>query len=277
MANSETPVDYEREYDNRARVPEHPEIMAGWVRDAAAYRAANPPLQIAYGARPRETLDLFGPKDRPVVLFIHGGYWQALDGSSFSHMARGLNARGIAVAVATYDLCPDVSVDTILGQMREVARLLHSSTGQRIVAVGHSAGGHLAACLLATDWRARDPALPAQLVHAAYCLSGLFDLRPLMHTQLNRALKLDAAEAARLSPLLWTPPSGVRLHAAVGEFESAEYHRQSREIAERWSALGADASRETVSGANHFTIIAPLADPDSRMVHEIANLATMAR
>jgi arylformamidase len=277
VPNSEGPVDYEREYNNRARVPEHPEIMAGWARDAAAYRAANPPLQIAYGARPRETLDLFGRQDRPVVLFIHGGYWQALDGSSFSHMARGLNVHGIAVAVATYDLCPGVSVDTILGQMRDATRLLHGKTGRSIIAVGHSAGGHLAACLLATDWRALDPGLPAQLVHAACCLSGLFDLRPLLHTQLNRALKLDATEAARLSPLLWTPPAGARLHAAVGEFESAEYHRQSREIAERWSAGGAEASWEAVSGANHFTIIAPLADPDSRMVHEIANLATMAR
>ena len=276
MPNSEGPVDYEREYNNRARVPEHPEIMAGWARDAAAYRAANPPLQIAYGPRSRETLDLFGRQDRPVVLFIHGGYWQALDGSSFSHMARGLNAHGIAAAVATYDLCPGVSIDTILGQMREATRLLHDKTGRRIIAVGHSAGGHLAACLLATDWRALDPASPVQPVRAAYCLSGLFDLRPLLHTQLNRALKLDATEAARLSPLLWTPPGGARLHAAVGEFESAEYHRQSREIAERWSALGVDASWEIISGANHFTIVAPLADPESRMVHEIANLATMA-
>lgn len=276
MPNSEGPVDYEREYNNRARVPEHPEIMAGWARDAAAYRAANPPLQIVYGSRPRETLDLFGPQGRPVVLFIHGGYWQALDGSSFSHMARGLNAHGIAVAVATYDLCPDVSLAIILDQMRKAGRLLHSKTGRSIVAIGHSAGGHLAACLLATDWRALDPALPAQLVHAAYCLSGLFDLRPLIHTQLNQALRLDTAEAACLSPLLWTPPAGAKLHAAVGELESAEYHRQSREIAERWSAGGAEASCESVSGANHFTIIAPLSDPDSRMVHEITNLATMA-
>jgi arylformamidase len=277
VANSGEPVDYEREYDNRARVPEHTEIMAGWARDAAAYRAANPPVQIPYGAGARETLDLFGPQDRPVVLFIHGGYWQALDGSSFSHMARGLNARGIAVAVATYDLCPGVSIDTILGQMREATRLLHGKTGRRLIAVGHSAGGHLAACLLATDWRALDPALPVQPVYAAYCLSGLFDLRPLMHTQLNRALKLDSSGAARLSPVLWTPPSGARLYAAVGELESAEYHRQSREIAERWSAVGAEASWETVSGANHFTIIAPLADPDSRMVREITDLATLAR
>ncbi|HET7888442.1 MAG TPA: alpha/beta hydrolase, partial [Bradyrhizobium sp.] len=94
-------IDYEVEYNNRARVPENPEIMAGWARDAAAYREEHAPCQIAYGPGPRNVIDLF-TSDRadhdnpaPLVVFIHGGYWQALDGSWFSHMARGLNAHGI--------------------------------------------------------------------------------------------------------------------------------------------------------------------------------------
>ncbi|HEY8699332.1 MAG TPA: alpha/beta hydrolase [Rhizomicrobium sp.] len=276
MANSQTPADYESEYNNRARVPEHPQIMAGWLRDAAAYREARPPERIAYGARPREMLDLFGPSEGPVILFIHGGYWQALDGSSFSHMARGLNARGIAVAVATYDLCPDVPIAAIVEQIRLAARVLHRRTGRRVIAVGHSAGGHLAACLLATDWRSVDRELPAQLVPAACCLSGLFDLRPLVETQINRALKLDPAEAKRLSPLFWTPPRDAKLHAAVGELESSEYHRQSREIVERWRTACVETTFESIAGANHFTVIAPLADPDSKIVADIAGLAEAA-
>lgn len=273
MANSQTPADYESEYNNRARVPEHPQIMAGWARDAAAYREARPPERISYGARPRETFDLFGRPDGPVVLFIHGGYWQALDGSSFSHMARGLNAHRVAVAIATYDLCPDVSIASIVEQMRMATRVLHRRTGQRILAVGHSAGGHLAACLLATDWRSMDSELPAQLVPAAHCLSGLFDLRPLVETQINRSLKLDQAEAQRLSPLFWTPPRGAKLHATVGELESAEYHRQSRDIVNRWRQGGAQTAFESLPQANHFTVISPLADPDSKMVADIAALA----
>jgi arylformamidase len=273
VANSQAPIDYESEYNNRARVPEHPLIMAGWARDAAAYREAQPPERIAYGVRARETLDLFGLGNGPIVLFIHGGYWQALDGSSFSHMARGLNGCGVAVAVATYDLCPDVSMAEIVEQMRKAARMLHRRTRRRIVAVGHSAGSHLAACLLATDWRSIDSELPGQLIPAAYCLSGLFDLRPLVETQLNQALKLDPAEAQRFSPLFWTPPCAAKLHAVVGELESSEYHRQSHEIVERWRIAGVETTFESIAGANHFTVIAPLADPDSKMVADIAALA----
>ena len=247
--------------------------MAAWASDAAAYRKAHPPEGIVYGERPREMLDLFGPGEGPVILFIHGGYWQALDGASFSHMARGLNARGVAVAVATYDLCPDVSIAAIVEQMRIAAGVLHRRTRRRFIAVGHSAGGHLAACLLATDWRSVDRELPARLVPAAYCLSGLFDLGPLVATQINRALKLDPAEAQRLSPLFWTPPRDVKLHAAVGELESSEYHRQSHEIVERWRQAGAQTSFESLPAANHFTVLAPLADPDSRMVADIAAVA----
>jgi len=100
-------IDYEVEYNNRARVPENPAIMAGWARDAAAYRAVHAPNRIAYGPKPRNTIDLFsGDGQGPIVVFIHGGYWQALDGSSFSHCARGLNAHGIEVAIPSYDLCP---------------------------------------------------------------------------------------------------------------------------------------------------------------------------
>src|SRR5262249_38361247 len=98
-------IDYEAEYTNRARVPEHPAIFAGWTRDAAAYRAETAgerraELGIRYGTTPRQTIDLFSPAGggaAPLALFIHGGYWRSLDPSSFSHMARGLNARGIAV------------------------------------------------------------------------------------------------------------------------------------------------------------------------------------
>ncbi len=272
-AVAEPAIDYEAQYNNRARVPEHPDIMAGWRREAAGYRAEHPPEVIAYGAGPRETMDVFRTGgDAPVAMFIHGGYWQALDGSWFSHMARGLNAHGISVAIPTYDLCPNVSIAHILDQMRAATLTLHRRTGKRVIATGHSAGGHLAACLLATGWNLIDPNATRDLVPAAYCISGLFDLRPLVQTSLNTALKLDAAEAERLSPLFWPSPRGAKLHALAGERESAEYHRQSRAIVDRWEGCGTRTCFEIAPGANHFTVIAPLADPGSSAVQEIMRM-----
>ncbi|HEY2248700.1 MAG TPA: alpha/beta hydrolase [Bradyrhizobium sp.] len=268
-----TGIDYEVEYNNRARVPENPAIMAGWVRDASAYRAIHTPRQLAYGPGPRNTIDIFAHGgEGPIVVFIHGGYWQALDGSSFSHCARGLNAHGIDVAVPSYDLCPQVTVDTIIEQMRAAARAL-GRLGRPLVISGHSAGGHLAACLLATDWRGYDASLPKDLVIAAYAISGLFDLVPLIGTSINKALGLDGATAKAASPLFWLAPAHGSLDAVVGEKESTEYHRQSRTVAEAWAALGLPTRYGIVVQANHFTAIAPLADPASEMVLRLKQLA----
>ena len=269
-------IDYEVEYNNRARVPENPALMAGWARDAAAYRGQRAARRIAYGPGPRHVIDLFagdGREDRaPLVVFIHGGYWQALDGSWFSHMARGLNAHGIGVAVPTYDLCPQVSVADIITQMRQATREL-AKLSDRLIISGHSAGGHLAACMLATDWQAYDASLPPQPVRAAYAISGLFELEPLVPTSINKALRLDQATARAASPLLWQPPSHGSLDAVVGEAESAEYHRQSRAIVEAWDKAGIATRYGTVAAANHFTAIAPLADPAAAMTLRLKELA----
>lgn len=272
-----TGIDYEVEYNNRARVPENPALMAGWARDAAAYREQHAPCRIAYGPGPRQVIDMFAGEGRakdnaPLVVFIHGGYWQALDGSWFSHMARGLNAHGIGVAVPTYDLCPQVSVAEIIEEMRQATRELAKLSGRLIIS-GHSAGGHLAASMLATDWKAYDASLPPQPVAAAYAISGLFDLPPLVPTSINKALGLDQASARALSPLFWKPPSHGSLDAVVGEAESAEYHRQSRSIVEAWGEGGIATHFGTVSAANHFTAIAPLADPASPMTLRLKELA----
>jgi arylformamidase len=248
-----TAVDYEVEYNNRARVPENPALIAGWARDAAAYRERHAPRSVAYGPGARNKIDLFaGDRDGPMVVFIHGGYWQALDNSFFSHLAGGLNAHGISVAVPSYDLCPEVSVGEIVEQMRMASREL-ARLAPSLVISGHSAGGHLAACMLATDWPAYDASLPKDLVTAAYAISGLFDLVPLVGTSINKAMQLDAV---------------------VGGNESAEYFRQSHSIVDRWGAAGFATRFGVVPDANHFTAIAPLADPQSPMVLRLEELAT---
>lgn len=256
-------MDLQAEYDNRAKVPDAAEIVAGWERDAAAFRASHPhsELGLAYGPTPRQALDLFWPgpaRDAPVAMFVHGGYWQRLDRSLFSHLARGLLAHGVAVALPSYDLCPAVSLGALVEQVRDAAAFLARRHGAGMLAIGHSAGGHLVAMLLATDWAARGLASPA--VAAALPVSGLFDLPPLTHTTVNDALGLSEAEARRLSPLFLPRPAG-RLHAVVGGEEGVEYTRQSRSIAEAWGG-----SWESLGGRNHFTVVAPLVDPESGLV-----------
>jgi len=274
-------IDYEVEYNNRARVPENPALMAGWARDAAAYREQLGPRRIHYGPGARHVMDVFAGDGQgdgqaeaqaPLVVFIHGGYWQALDGAFFSHMARGLNAHGVSVAVPTYDLCPQVSVAEIIEQLRQAMRELAKLSGQLVVS-GHSAGGHLAACMLATDWKGYDASLPSHLVSAAYAISGLFELEPLVPTSINKALGLDHAAARAASPIFWRPPVHGSLDAVVGEAESAEYHRQSRTMAERWGEAGVATRYGNVPAANHFTAIAPLADPASSMTLRLKELA----
>jgi arylformamidase len=136
---------------------------------------------------------------------------------------------------------------------------------------GHSAGGHLAACMFATDWAAHG--LPDQLVPAAISISGLFDLSPLVHTSMNADLRLDETSARAVSPLGWPAPSRGRFDAMVGGEESAEFLRQSRTIVEAWQAVGGGAHYQEVAGTNHFTVIDALADPMSAMSARVAELA----
>jgi len=269
------PVDYEVEYNNRARVPEHPEIFARWEREAAAYRAAarGAELGLSYGPSPRQTLDVFpAGNGAPLALFIHGGWWRSLEPALFSQSAAGPNAHGVTVAVAGYDLCPQVSIAQIVAQMRAACLFLWRKSQQRIVAYGHSAGGHLTACLVATDWKTLDADAPTDLVPAGYAISGVFDLAPLARISVNADLKLDAKSAHDLSPLYWPVPAGRVLDAVVGGLESSEFLRQSHAIVDAWQGK-ARTRYEEIAGTNHFTAVDPLSRADSAMTRRVVELA----
>ena len=264
------------EYDNRARVPNHPQIISGWNRDAAAYRAMGRcDLDIAYGAKPRMRLDVFHPvKDAggPLVLFIHGGYWRAFDKSDFSHMAAGANAHGVTVAVPGYSLCPQVSVSDIIDELRQCCLFLHKRFGQKIVVAGHSAGGHLAACMAATGWEhfGADP----EMIHAGMSISGIFDLRPLIVTPQNDDLRLNGTDAMIASPILWPVPRKLPFDSWVGGDESFEFQRQAWSLAAAWTGLGFAAPYTVAAGENHFSVINALADPETPMTKRLVELAS---
>lgn len=258
----------EAEYNNRAAVPDHPVVMARWKADAEAARAAHPPTALPHGPGERHVIDLFeaGP-DAPIAVFLHGGYWQALDRSWFSWIAPALLSHGVSVAIPSYDLAPAVRLGRIVGQMRDAVERIRSRIGKRPVVFGHSAGGHMAACML-SEARAS----------AAVAISGVFDLEPLIPTSLNAALDLDAREAAALSPVHWpapngSTPGGTVLDCIVGANETSELVRQSRHMADLWGGKGVETRFEALEGLNHFTVLDPLADADSDLVERIAALA----
>lgn len=263
-------IDFEAQYNNRARVPDHPAVMQRWRETAEAARAAHPPIEIAYGRGPREVMDLFeAAPGASIAVFLHGGYWQALDKGWFSGIAPSLLAHGISLAIPSYDLCPAVRLGTILGQARSAVEVVRERTGVRPVVFGHSAGGHMAACML-SEGRAK----------AAIAISGIFDLAPLIPTSLNKALDLDVREAAALSPIHWPVPNGATpggtvLDCIVGADESPEFLRQSRMMTDHWGAHGVETRYEALTGLNHFTVLDPLFDGDSEMTRRIATLSNV--
>jgi len=271
-------LDLEAEYNNRVRVPDHPAIQSRWAEISKSMRAAMPSgLDHAYGARPRQRYDLFEPPGAgagtPLVVYIHGGYWQRGERQDNAFVAREMLALGVSVAVVGYTLCPEASVADIVEEIRLALKSIWEATKRHPVVVGHSAGGHLTAAMLATDW-SRVAGVPADLVRAGYAISGVFEVEPLVPTSLNAALKLDAANARKLSPVSWpAPPKDRALVAAVGGDESQEFIRQSLDIAAVWSRAGVKAECVVVPGTNHFTIVDELLRAESAMVSRIAGLA----
>lgn len=276
-------IDYAAEYNNRARIANADEILGRIARGAAAYRAqalARRPddLNLRYGTTPRQIIDLFrtdAGADAPLAVFIHGGFWRSLDPTHFSEAAKGLNGRGIDVALAGYDLCPQVTIGTIVEEMRAACLFLWKRFAKRLLVFGHSAGGHLAAALFATDWQKLGA--PADLVPVATGISGVYELAPLIHTPMNEDFRLDEAEAIRQSPLYWAPPAGRPFDVIVGATESNEFLRQSRALADAWGKAGVLTRYEAPAGENHFTVIEPLADPKSAMVERLVALAGKTR
>ena len=273
MATSRDPAWYDAQYNNTARVSDSAMLVEGWKeRSAQARVALQGHLDVAYGEEPGDRLDIFpaANPNAPVFVFIHGGYWRALDKSDFSFVAPVFTQAGAMVVVPNYALCPAVSVEHITLQLvRALQWVWHNAAQyggdpQRIVVAGHSAGGHLAAMLLSCRWKQVAEELPAQLVSGALSISGLFDMEPLRHTPfLQTDLRLTPASVRRLSPAFFPRPKG-KLYATVGGAESDEFLRQNQLIRDVWGPTAVPVC-ETLPGRNHFTVLESLVDPAGRL------------
>lgn len=265
-----SPAWFDAQYNSRARIPGHPAILQHWA-DASARALARPGwvLDQPYGSDASERLDILPPPSTraPVLVYIHGGYWRALDKRDQAFVAPAFVDAGAMGVQLNYTLCPAVRIEHIALQLTRALAWVwrnaaaHGGDPDRIVVAGHSAGGHLATMLLACDWQAVAADLPADLVKSALSISGLYALEPLRHAPFLAAdIGLSAASARRLSPALWPAPARGALATVAGGDESEEFLRQAGLIARAWGP-GVVVATETVAGRNHMDVLHELVDP----------------
>lgn len=234
-------------------------------------------LDVPYGPTVEETLDIFpaAAPNAPVFVFIHGGYWRALSSKDFHGVALGLNALGITTVVVNYALCPSVTIDEITRQCRSaIAWVLHNigqygGDASRVAIGGHSAGGHLTAMCLQTEW-ARDYGLPQNPLAGAIAFSGLFDLEPLRYSYLQPMIQLDDGVVRRNSPAFMVRRCTTPLWITWGGLESGEFARQSQTYHAAWQAAGNTSTLQEHAGTNHFTVIHGLEDGTSPVCQWLA-------
>ena len=264
-------AELDRAYDNTNAVSMSATLLADWSRRSAAVRERLPELVgLPYGPRERNRLDIFrsGASHAPLLVFIHGGYWQRNARETFSCMAEGVLAAGIDVAVPGYTLAPAASLGAIMDEiaialawLRHEGPALGVADGELIVS-GWSAGGQLAASAMA---------LPQ--VDAGLAISGIFDLEPIRLGGLNDKLGLTPAEVMSLSPVNTIPSRMGPLVIAYGTAELPELQRQSGDYAHALQAAGHGAATVALAGENHFSILEQLARPGGALAEQVVRLA----
>ncbi|MGJ4904251.1 alpha/beta hydrolase [Bradyrhizobium sp. HKCCYLS2058] len=269
--------DWDNAYANGPNIAGGERWPGLWVAPAEAYRTAlagqgRARLDIAFGAHERQRLDLFLPEGTPkgLVVFVHGGYWMRLDKSFWSHLAQGPIARGFAVAMPSYRLCPEVGIADISGDVAQAVAKAMDEVAGPVALTGHSAGGHLVTRMICRG-APLSPERQARIT-SVVSLSGLHDLRPLQRTVMNDTLHIDDATALRESPALLAPIDGVKVTAWVGGAERNEFRRQAQLLANIWIGLGATTAYVEAPDRHHFDVIDDLADAESGLVKALLEM-----
>jgi len=264
---------WESLYNNRAAVPDHPKFFARWgERSAAARRSLRCYLDVPYGTHAMEKMDIFPGegRGRALLMFIHGGYWRALDKQDHSFLAPELVKRGVTVAVPNYALCPAVTIAEIVRQMLQACAWLWRNGGHfgapygNLYVSGHSAGGHLTAMMMAALWPAFAGDLPKAVVSGGLAISGVYDLREIPNVpSINGDVRLKPAEAWQVSPMAYPPATGAPLYLAAGGKELPPFVDQNKAFGERWKKVLAQDI--PCPDDHHFSILEKLADPSSAL------------
>jgi arylformamidase len=273
-------TDYDLLYNPRLVVKDYQSIFDRWEKASQRARAQlECYLDVPYGASETERLDVFrAPRaSRGLLMFIHGGYWRSLDKSRFSFVAPTLVQAGITVAVPNYALCPAVQVADIVMQIVQACAWLYRNGGNfaapenRLFLCGHSAGGHLAAMMLACEWTRYSSDLPPDVVRGALSISGLYDLTEIVKVpSVNCDVRLDETSALEVSPAFLPPATEAPLYTAVGGEENEGFHLQNRLIGRRWPRVRrADIP---CPGENHFTVLERLCDPESSLFRSVLDM-----
>ncbi len=261
-------MDLTEAYENGAHIPGAQHYPPRWRAAAAAFcerLGARAEIGLAYGTAPRQRFDLFHPKGTAagLVMFVHGGYWRRFDRSDWSHFAAGPLARGWAVAMPSYTLAPEARISAMTGEIATALAAAAERVAGPIVVTGHSAGGHLSARM-----RCADVALPdavAGRLRRIVPISPLADLRPLMQTEMNADLRLDAAEAEAESPMLARSLRAVETLVWVGAEERPAFLDQARWLTEAW----AGSRLHIAPGRHHFDVIDGLAEAESELTEAL--------
>lgn len=278
-------MDFDDAYANGKYIPGAEAISKGWLDDAAAFRQSHPTsqLDIAYGDHPRHRFDLFLPANaaRGLVVFVHGGYWMKLDKDSWSHLSSGALAHNYAVMMPSYRLAPEAGLDQIAQDIAAAVTAAASRVDGPIFLSGHSAGGHLVTRLLCHDGLGdalfNDSGLNDSVlkrVSRVTSISGLHDLRPLLHTQMNATLGLTIEMAKAQSPALLQPlpqilANEIIVTCYVGADERPEFRRQNDLLGLVWGGLGLCTDRHHAVGKHHFDVIDDLSSPHSSLTKAV--------
>jgi arylformamidase len=264
---------WESQYNNRAAVPDHPQYFARWGEESERVRrSVRCYLDVPFGTHAMEKLDLFQAqgRSRALLMFIHGGYWRALDKKDHSFVAAELVKHGVTVAVPNYALCPSVTVEDIVRQMLQAAAWLWRNGGHfgapynRVHVAGHSAGGHLTAMMLAALWPSFARDLPKKVVSGGLAISGVYDLRDVVNVpSINNDVRMTAAQAWKWSPMSLPPSTDAPLYLAAGGKELPPFLDQNRAFGQHWKKVL--AQDVPCPDDNHFSILEKLRDPSSAL------------
>lgn len=262
-------MDWDDAYANGAHIPGAASFPPRWEAAAASFREAlgdRAKTGIAYGDGARQIADLLLPEGMPngLAVFVHGGYWMKFGCSVWSHLAAGAVARGWAVAMPQYTLCPEARIADITHEIGAAISYLSGMVEGPVVLAGHSAGGHLVTRMLCHDTPIA-PEIAGRIRHVL-SISGVHDLRPLLRTGMNSGLVLDRAEAQAESPALLEPRTEATLTCWVGADERPEFVRQNALLANIWTGFGVKTHCVEEPGKHHFDVIDGLQDPDGAMV-----------